>query len=279
MTARWWHVALSCRPEDGDLVAGAVVATTGQGVEELAPGSLSTVLSSRDAAQRLADTLAARFRGLETSVTEREPIDWTVRWRDGISTHRFGRLVITPSWLPVADAADTVVVTLDPESAFGSGEHGSTRAAMTLLERRPVHGCRVLDFGSGSGILAIAAVRLGADHAVGIEVDADALPIAEENARRNGVADRATFLLGDAAELGPLVGPAELVCANILRTANVLLLPAIRDALVPAGIAIFSGMEQAEAPLFRPVLAAAGWQLVDECQDTDWWAVAARRPS
>ena len=83
---------------------------------------------------------------------------------------------------------DQVVVSIDPESAFGSGEHGSTRGALALLERRIAAGDRVLDLGSGSGILAIAAVELGARSAIGIEVDADALPIAEANARKNRAA-------------------------------------------------------------------------------------------
>jgi ribosomal protein L11 methyltransferase len=278
MTAHWWHLAISCDPVAGDHVAAAIVAATGQGVEEREPGLLTTVLATELGAKRLAGDLAGAFPGLEANVTELEPVDWTVRWRDGIATRRFGRLVVTPSWLPVEDDADTVVVTLDPQSAFGSGEHGSTRAAMALLERHLTPGSRVLDFGSGSGILAIAAVRLGARKAVGIEVDDEAIPIAEQNAERNCVAGSTSFLLGDAAHFGRLVGPADLVCSNILRTVNTLLLPVISEALVPGGVAIFSGMEQAEAPLFRPVLEGAGWTVLDECLDSDWWAVAARRP-
>jgi ribosomal protein L11 methyltransferase len=255
-----------------------LVAATGQGVEEVQPGLLRTVLETATGAERLATALRSEFAGLEATISPLEPVDWTVRWRDGIVTRRFGRLVVTPSWLPVADSEDGVVVTLDPESAFGSGEHGSTRAAMTLLERQLRPDMMVLDFGSGSGILAIAAVRLGARRAVGIEVDDESIPIAEQNARRNLVECRTSFLLGDAAELGALAGPADLVCSNILRTVNVMLLPAIEDALVANGVAIFSGMEVAEEELFLPVLESAGWSVIDRCVDAEWWAVAARRP-
>lgn len=279
MTARWWHVTVSCRPDDTDRVAASIVAATGYGVEEPEPGVITTVLPTEEDAKQLVGALAGQFEALEGSVIELEPVDWTVRWRDGIATRRFGRLVLTPSWLPVVPAGDEAVVTLDPESAFGSGEHGSTRAALTLLERHLQPGDRVLDFGSGSGILAIAAARLGARSAVGIEVDDEANPIAEANARRNDVADRVTFLLGDAGHLHTLVGPADLVCSNILRTVNVLLLPAIRDALRAGGLAIFSGMEAAEAPLFLPVLALHGWTVRDEVRDGDWWAIAAERPA
>lgn len=279
MTASWWQVRIECLPTDTDLVAAAIISATGQGVEEPEPGILTTVLPNDIDAKTLVGDLAARFARLEGSVTQLEPVDWTVRWRDGIITRRFGRLVVTPSWLPVPDAPDTIVVTLDPESAFGSGEHGSTRAALTLLERHLVSGQRVLDFGSGSGILAIAAARLGAVMAVGIEVDDEANPIAEANALRNGVTDRVTFLLGDAGALHPLVGPVNLVCSNILRTVNTILLPAIRDALLEGGIAIFSGMEEAEESLFAPRLSLEGWQVLDEARDAGWWAVAARRPA
>jgi ribosomal protein L11 methyltransferase len=274
----WWQVHVECRPEDADLVAAAIVEATGQGVEEPEPGVVTTVLPTELDAKRLVGDLAARFLQLEASVTRLEPVDWTVRWRDGISTRRFGRLVVTPSWLPVAEAPDTIVIMLDPESAFGSGEHGSTRAALSLLERHVQPGQRVLDFGSGSGILAIAAARLGATLAIGIEMDDEANPIAEANALRNGVADRVTFLHGDAGALHPLISPVELVCSNILRTVNTALLPAIRDALGEGGMAIFSGMEDAEEALFAPILQRDGWQVVDQAHDAGWWAVAARRP-
>jgi len=279
VTERWWQVSVVTTDDKVDQVAAAIVAATGQGVEEPTPGQLTTVLDSAESARELVAELGRAFDGLEVMVTEVEPVNWAERWRDGIQTRRFGRLVVTPSWLPVEPQASEVVVTIDPETAFGSGEHGSTRAAMALLEKLVTPGCRVLDFGSGSGILAIAAVLLGASAAVGIEVDEEANPIAEANARRNGVDNRVTFLTGDAGRLHQLFGPVDLVCSNILRTVNTLLLPAIRDALLPEGIAIFSGMEEPERDLFTPVLAEAGWLVIDEARDAGWWSVAARRPS
>jgi len=175
-----------------------------------------------------------------------------------------------------ASAGPTVV--LDPETAFGSGEHGSTRAALTLLERHVRPGDRVLDLGSGSGILAIAAVQLGAARAVGIENDPEAHPVAWRNARRNGVGDAVEFLDGDAGDLAPLLGPADLLLSNILRSVNTTLLPAIVSAVRPGGLAIFSGMEVAEADPFRATLGSARLTVRDEAQDAGWWAVAAVRP-
>jgi ribosomal protein L11 methyltransferase len=204
-------------------------------------------------------------------------VDWTTRWREGLGARRFGRLTVVPSWLD-QPAGDGPTVVLDPETAFGSGEHGSTRAALVLLERHLRAGDRVLDLGSGSGILAIAAAKLGAARAVGIENDAEANPVAWRNARRNAVEDAVEFLDGDAGDLAPLLGPADLLLSNILRSVNTALLPAIVSSLRPGGLAIFSGMERAEAPIFRPVLAAAGLSARDEVEDAGWWAVAAARP-
>jgi ribosomal protein L11 methyltransferase len=136
----------------------------------------------------------------------------------------------------------------------------------------------VLDLGSGSGILTIAAIKLGASRAFGIEIDAEANEVARRNAFRNGVSESVEFFEGDAAVLAPLVAPVELVLSNILRSVNTALLPMISAALVPSGIAIFSGMEQAEAQDFREALSAYGFIPIQDTLDAGWWGVAARRP-
>ena len=268
---------ITADPEIVDAIAATVIAATGQGVEELRRGTLAMVLDSEPHARELAESIRTHFSLDGVSIEPCDAVDWLTHWRDGIATRSFGRLVLTPSWLPVTPSGGQVVVSIDPESAFGSGEHGSTRGALALLERHLHPGDRVLDLGSGSGILSIAAVKLGARRAVGIEVDAEAMPVAEANARRNSVAGAASFLNGGAAELAPLVAPAEVVCSNILRSVNTLLLPVVRDALVGRGTAIFAGMEVPERSLFLPVLDAHDLEVVDDVDDAGWWSVAARR--
>jgi ribosomal protein L11 methyltransferase len=278
----WWAVDVSpsAPTTTGSALAAWLVSRTGHAIEERDDGTLVTFAEDEAGALDLVRALAESTDPAATArVHPLEDIDWTTRWRDGLGPRRFGRLVVTPSWVDPDPAADDVVLVVDPESAFGTGEHGSTRAALALLERHLRPGQSVLDLGSGSGILSIAAVRLGASRAAGIEIDADANVIAHRNAERNGVASSCRFLDGDAAGLAPLLGPADLLLSNILRTVNVALLPAIGAALAPAGLAIFSGMEEAEAPLFRPALAAAVFEAVDEVSDGGWWAVAARRAS
>ncbi len=259
-----------------DAMAAWLVGRTGHAVQEEADGSLVGFAKTEQEGRALLAGLTRDF-GTDASA-ELQPVpqvDWADRWRDGLSPRRIGRLTITRSWLATGYPADTVVV--DPETAFGSGEHGSTRTALTLLDRHITPGIRVLDLGSGSGILAIAAAKLGAHSATGIEIDPEAMPVAERNAERNLVAGRVTFLLGDAATLAPLLGPVQVVVSNILRTANTAHLPVIAQSLAPDGIAIFAGMETPEREAFLGPLRTQGFSPIDEVLDEGWWGVAARR--
>jgi ribosomal protein L11 methyltransferase len=274
----WWAIDVRADPARREWLGAWLVARTGQAVEERADGTLVTFAEDERAADALVAALAgAGQASVEASRRPLDPVDWSTRWRAGLGARQIGRLTVVPSWVDQpADPAGPIVV-LDPESAFGSGEHGSTRAALTLLERHLRPGDRVLDLGSGSGILAIAAARLGAARAVGIENDVDANPVARRNAERNGVARVVEFVEGDAGDLAPLLGPADLLLSNILRTVNTTLLPAIVAALEPGGLAVFSGMEEQEAADFRGALESVRLSPRDEVVDTGWWAVAAAR--
>ena len=272
----WWAIDVRTAAERRDLMSAWLVARTGQAVEERDDGTLVTFAPDEAAADALVIQLGHEVdAAAETERHRLEPVDWSTRWRDGLGARRFGRLTVLPSWLLEAASPDDFTVVLDPESAFGTGEHGSTRAALTLLEPLLRPHDRVLDLGSGSGILAIAAVKLGASRATGIEIDPEANEVAARNAARNHVAGQVELLEGDAGVLAPLLGPVDLLLSNILRTVNTALLPAIRDTLRPGGLAIFSGMEQIEAPEFREAIHRGGFIPVREAVDAGWWAVAA----
>ena len=275
----WW--AIDVRTSDGqrDSVGAWLVARTGQAVEERDDGTLVAFAPDEEAVAALVEELGREVDAPIVIEPRRvESTDWSTRWREGLGPRKLGRLTIIPSWLPEASAPDPLTIVLDPETAFGSGEHGSTRAALTLLSRLLRPGDRVIDLGSGSGILAISAIKLGAARAIGVAIDPEANEVASRNAARNSVSDRVEFLEGDAATLVRLVGPADLLLSNILRAVNTALLPVIVNALRPGGSAIFSGMEQPEAEEFRRILTDAGFRLEQETLDAGWWGVAAELP-
>ena len=278
-----WAIDVRVEGAERGSVAALLVRATGQAIEEREDGTLVGWAADGAGAERVRSAMC-EVRGVAAAVRPLPDVDWTTEWKKGLAPRTIGRVIITPSWIPQTPGAGQVLVVVDPETAFGSGEHGSTRGALLLLDRAMQHpgprtsdfGPRVLDLGSGSGILAIAAAKLGAQRAVAIEFDAEANPVAERNVERNGVGDRVVILEGDAGELAPLGAPADIIVSNILRSVNVVLLPAIKAAMAPGAVAIFAGMEEPEEPLFRPVLVQHGFVVVDEVRDAGWWSCAAR---
>lgn len=174
-----------------------------------------------------------------------EDQDWERSWMDNFHPMRFGqRLWIVPSW-HAAPEPDAVNLLLDPGLAFGTGTHPTTALCLEWLDAQPLDGMQVLDFGCGSGILAIAALLLGAEHAVGTDIDVQALEASRDNAGRNGIGP-ARFPLYLPEQLPQ--GQADVVVANILAGPLVALAPRIIERVKPGGRLALSGilLEQAE---------------------------------
>ncbi|ARS47550.1 ribosomal protein L11 methyltransferase [Ectopseudomonas mendocina] len=181
----------------------------------------------------------------EHHVERIEDQDWERSWMDNFQPMRFGqRLWIVPSW-HAAPEPDAVNLLLDPGLAFGTGTHPTTALCLEWLDGQNLDGCRVLDFGCGSGILAIAALLLGAPQAVGTDIDPQALEASRDNANRNGI-DPARFPVYLPADLPQQ--PAEVVVANILAGPLVSLAPQITALVQEGGRLALSGIlaEQAE---------------------------------
>ena len=191
------------------------------------------VLDALDAFDDGVDWNAARFREVEDQ-------DWERAWLDQYQPMRFGaRLWITPWTMEPADAGeDAVIVRLDPGLAFGTGTHPTTALCLEWLEGQDLSGQRVLDFGCGSGILAIAALKLGAHRAHGVDNDPQALLASEDNAQRNGVGERFTVVLphDDADTQYPIV------VANILASALDALAPLLAQRTRAGGRIALSGI-------------------------------------
>jgi ribosomal protein L11 methyltransferase len=253
-------------------VSAAMFEAGAQGVHEAGDLLVTHLESSVDAtvlefAVHAADPQAT----METHAVP--AVDWSVAWRDLIRAHVVGSLTVTPPWLAEGmDPARTVVI--EPAMAFGTGDHPTTRGVMRLLQMVLREGDAVADLGAGSAVLAIAAAKLGAHSVVAVEHDPDAISNAEENVARNGVADRARVIEGDAALLLPLLAPVRVVLANIVSSVLAELLPVIRLSLTEDGVAILSGILVEEREKMSTLFAAGGWRVMHEDTEAEWWSVA-----
>jgi ribosomal protein L11 methyltransferase len=210
----------------------------------LLPEDADAAVVERELAQRLGleQPLECRFERVDDQ-------DWAHAWKQHYKPiHMGGRLWICPSWCE-PPAPDGINVILDPGMAFGTGDHPTTALCLEWLARQELHGKVVLDYGCGSGILAIAALKLGARSACAVDLDAQALTVARENAARNGVADRLEVL--SAAAL-PADFRAEFVLANILAGALIELAPRLIAHTRPGGALVLSGLLTEQAGMVRP---------------------------
>ena len=204
---------------------------------------------------------------------------WADAWRAHFRPVPVGRrLLVCPPWeaLPPLEG-DRVVVLIEPGRAFGTGGHGSTRSCLELLERAldAVRVGHVLDAGCGSGILAIAAARLGVARVDAIDVDPDAVAATADNARRNNVTER---VRGTLASIDTWPGPAApLVLANLLAAAHVTLAPALARLVSPEGSLIAGGLLTAEVPAVAGAFSAAGCWLVEVAEHEGWASLLLRR--
>ncbi len=206
--------------------------------------------------------------------------DWAEAWKAHFPVLRVGRrLVIRPTWRRHRRGPDDVVLALDPGMAFGTGLHPTTRLCLAALEgladRGVVAGRRVLDVGCGSGILAIAALKLGAASALGIDTDPIAVEATSANARRNAVTRRLRARQGSLPSADP---GFDVVLANLISGVLVPLAPLLRDELRPGGTLLASGIFVDREGEVRTAFEAAGLTVVDQRVEGEWVALEAARP-
>ena len=202
--------------------------------------------------------------------------DWAEAWKQHLTVLHVGRrLVIRPSWLPYTPSGEEVVVELDPGMAFGTGTHPTTQMCLLALEDAVYPGARVLDLGTGSGILAIAAAKLGAGRVLALDTDPQAVTVARENVHRNGVADRVRVARGSLAQA---VGRFDVVAVNIL--AGVLVEMAeggLARRLAPEGRLVAAGLLVGQEEEVRDAFERAGLTVIGRRQMDDWVALEATR--
>ena len=224
-------------------------------------------------------SLGSHFVGELTTRTVNEE-DWANAWKDYFHvTHIGQRLVIRPSWREYTPKPSEVVLTLDPGMAFGTGLHPTTRMCLEQVEQRVHTGMKVLDVGTGSGILAIAAAKLGAESVYAIDNSSVAVESTLANAEMNNLQDRIQVVLGilDDAEASRIAGQYDFVIANIIAHIIGSIAPQLAQVVSPTGVLVVSGIIEARRHDAEDPLLAAGLELVEQVMIDDWMALVLRR--
>ncbi len=237
--------------------------------------------------QAVRDALHAQSltASIEVEFRQAAQVDWAEEWKKFYHVQHIGqRLVVRPSWEPYDARPGEVVMDLDPGAAFGTGEHETTRLCLAAVEHYLREADRVLDVGAGSGILAIAARLLGAATVHALDIDADTIPVARENARRNGVEDEIEFATGSVGPDWPWTGEDnrrpegyDLVLANISSLVIERLASHLARAVRPGGLLVTSGFILRDVDEVRPYLAAVGLAEVAHETEGNWGAFISRR--
>jgi ribosomal protein L11 methyltransferase len=211
----------------------------------------------------------------EPRVRHLGPADWAEAWKSGYQVLRTGRrLRIVPSWIPYQPGPGEVVVTLDPGMAFGTGLHPSTQLCLAALEDLIEPGMQILDVGTGSGILAIAAAKLGAARVLAVDIEGAAVRTARENVALNGMGEVIRVAQGSVD--GTFRGFFDGVLANILAEVLARLAPCLARHVADEGWLVASGIIAARLPAVERALGVAGLEVVRRRQTDDWVALEAR---
>lgn len=303
MTASWLRIALEVDPEQAEAVSEALARYIPGGIviestaiqanaedEGTVVGNLRVlgyIPHDEQLEERRAQIeQALRYLALIQPLPEPqyEPVqeqNWMEAWKQHYKPFTIGeRLHIVPAWLAgeLAAEAGRVQVRIEPGMAFGTGVHPTTQLCLLLVEQYTQPGYTVLDIGCGSAILAIAAKKLGAGQAVGVDVDPQSMDNARENAALNNVAIEIGLGSVDEVLAGQYgLQQADMVLANILAPVLVRLLAGGLGRLVaPGGVLILSGILDEQEPELRAALKAAGFGIIAEQRSGDWLALAAK---
>ncbi len=227
---------------------------------------------------------AGRFGSLALTCAPLPETDWEESWKDNYPPQPVGeRLIVLPYWLADADASGRLPVILDPGLTFGTGAHPSTQMVMEAMEAMVTPGCSCLDLGSGSGILSIAALRLGAGQAVGVDIDPKAEGIARENATYNGFSAPAfTACTGNVTQDHALMRQLQqrrydIVLVNIVADVIIGLAPVLPGLLDGDSTVILSGILDTRLADVTHALTAAGLTVTARNQKEEWRCLCAKR--
>ncbi len=202
--------------------------------------------------------------------------DWATSWREFFGVVDTGdRIVIVPTWLEHETSPGQIPIRLDPGQAFGTGHHETTRLCLSAVDELVQPGMAVLDVGTGSGVLAIAAIFLGAASVVAIDIDPIAAEVARRNCDSNGIGAEVRISAGVLAEDHP--GRYDLALSNISTDANLRLAPIFGIVVKPGGFAVLSGILSPDARRAQAAMAEHGFTLTAIRHERDWCQLQFRR--
>lgn len=216
--------------------------------------------------------------------SETEDKDWINNWKTYFKQFYVDDILIIPSWEEVKEEdKDKMIIHIDPGTAFGTGMHETTQLCIRQLKKYVTPETELLDVGTGSGILSIIALKLGAKHAVGTDLDLCAVPAVEENKEANGIpAEAFDMMIGniiDDKTVQDTVGyeKYDIVTANILADVLVPLTPVIVHQMKPGGLYITSGILDVKEEVVKEAVTAAGLEIVEVTHQGEWVSVTARK--
>lgn len=305
MNDSWLEIACDVPTELADIVAEYLSELSGNGVciENLNVDAFShseithsPFMAVRAYFQANADTdaLATEIKHFLSGLAEQHPgfvpsmpavstvksEDWSTSWKANFKALRVGRrLLIVPSWEEARPLPDDIVLRLDPGMAFGTGGHETTRLCLELLEQimddsPTLHSPSVLDLGTGSGILAMAAVQLGAARVCAVDIDPQAVEVAQQNLEANGLAESVEF---STTPLESLNGDFDIILANILAEELVRLAPHLTERLAPGGKLVLSGILAEKENLVLRGFADQSLEHVETRKQGEWVAILYRK--
>jgi ribosomal protein L11 methyltransferase len=218
----------------------------------------------------------ADFGSLLTDTRTVSEDSWAEVWKKYYKPFYAGdHLVIKPTWEDFSPAPGDRVIEIDPGMAFGSGTHETTGMCISLLEETVRGGERIIDVGTGSGILAIAAALLGAGHVLAVDIDPDAVRVASENVAHNHVENVVTVLEGDL--LKDVQDTCEICVANIISDIIISFAAPLKEHILPGGLFICSGIVNVREEEVRQALLAAGFEILKTEHKGEWTAFLSRR--
>ena len=213
----------------------------------------------------------------ECTLTEKESEDWSKKWKEKWDvTHVTEGITVVPDWIEYTPkSADEVIIRLEPGCAFGTGTHETTQLCMKAIEKYMPQGAEVADIGTGSGILSICAVKFGAKSVYACDVDETVIPVAIENAQKNGVEvpNRAVFELNTADKI---TKKFDFVTANILHNVLAEIMGDLKRILKPSGILSLSGILDEKKPVVVEAVLKNGLEIVEEIHQNQWSSFVVR---